>query len=124
MSNDYPRCPVCPTDKDNQIIISKARPECWYCCNCGKYFKDINGRKPNVKSLLELLVMEESPELRWSSEEVLNARDHKLASFYAMLNDGDRCTMIGAHIDIHGDFREIPELVTQANGEDQADGKL
>lgn len=125
--DENPHCPKCPTDKDNQIIISKTRPDCWYCCNCGAYFRNINGRKPNQKSLYELLKLEESPELQWKSEEVENAKDHPIAAFYAMLNDGDRCALAGAHIDIHGDRRDGFEFKVESKSiepETQADGSV
>lgn len=127
MADEFPTCPKCPTGKDNQIIISKTRPECWYCCNCGNYFKDINGKKPNKKSLYELLKLEESPELRWEADEVTATKDHPIASFYAMLNDGDRCALLGAHIDIHGDFRDEFEFIVPTESiepEEQADGSV
>lgn len=125
MAEEFPKCPKCPTGYDGQIIISKSRPDCWYCCNCGNYFKDINGKKPNKKSLIELLKLEETPELRWSSEEVTNAKDFPVASFYAMLNDGDRFMLLGAHIDIHHDYRDEFELRAESiNPEEQADGSV
>lgn len=99
-------------------MISKVRPDCWYCPNCRNYFKNINGKKPNYISLFELLKLEETPELQWEADEINNAKDLALAKFYGMLNDGDRYDFISHHIDIHRDFRTaaLLEAVIDSTG--------
>jgi len=98
----YPKCPKC----ELTVIVSKTFSDKWYCANCSTYYLNIDGHKPGQKQLFDTFIFEQTPELRWTAEEVNNAKDRGLAVFYGMLNDEDRYDFEHHRIDIHGDTRD------------------
>ena len=102
---EYPKCPNCPYNHDDGIIVSTIKPGNWYCQRCSGYFPKISGISPPLPELKSLIILETDENLRWSAEEIESALDKPLAQFYAGLNGEDRRDLLCNHVDIDGDFR-------------------